>query len=201
MDYLPFIDDALEEFEFEPLVGELLQEELRKQVPEGTDALHPEVRKLLSEVSIGELRFDTNLYEIYKNFDDQDTNSVKRKRPSDDDIILREYKNKYPRIDIARYTLINQEDIDLLAITDSYLRYQILTLEKLLPRTLLNQWAINNDFLATSDKVLDKVIENQENQIRDLSQYRKTIQLQNQPIFNQYAQEWKDKLINNMNVE
>lgn len=201
MDYLPYIDDAREESEFEPLVGELLQEELRKQVPEGTNGLHPEVTKLLSEVSIGEFRFDTKLYEIYKNFDDQDTSSLKRKKPSDDDIILREHKNKYPRIDIARYTLINQEDVDLLAITDSYLRYQILTLEKLLPRTLLNQWAINNDFLATSDKVLDRVIENQENQIRDLSQYRKTIQLQNQPIFNQYAQEWKDKLINNINVE
>lgn len=200
MDYLPYIDDDLEDSEFEPLVGKLLQEELRKQLPEETVSLHPEVTQLLNGVSIGQFRFDKDLYENYKNFNDQNIDSLKRKRPSDDDMILREYKTKYPRIDISRYTLINQEDTTVLAIMDSYLRYQLLSLERLLPRTLLNQWAINNDFLATSDKVLDSIIETQENQIRDLNQYRKTIQLQNQPIFDQYAQQWRNKLINNINV-
>lgn len=114
-----------------------------------------------------------------------------------DDISLKEYRDQVPRIDITRYAVNDSTNPETLCVIDSYLRHQELTLQ-LLPQTLVNQWAINNDYLNASEESLQQVITNQEKQIHTLNQYRANMQTQTKPIFNDLEQRWKDSLINRL---
>lgn len=100
-----------------------------------------------------------------------------------------------PRIDLTRYAVNDGTDTETLCTIDSYLRHQELTLQKLLPETLLNQWAINNDYLTASEEALQRTITNQEDQIQSLNQYRARMQSRDAPAFKRYEQEWKAALI------
>lgn len=114
-----------------------------------------------------------------------------------DNISLKEYRDQVPRIDITRYAVNDNTNPETLCVIDSYLRHQELTLQ-LLPQTLVNQWAINNDYLNASEESLQQIITNQENQIQTLNQYRANMQTQTKPIFSDLEQRWKDSLINRL---
>lgn len=114
-----------------------------------------------------------------------------------DNISLKEYRDQVPRIDITRYAVNDNTNPETLCVIDSYLRHQELTLQ-LLPQTLVNQWAINNDYLNASEESLQQIITNQENQIQTLNQYRANMQTQRKPIFSDLEQRWKDSLINRL---
>lgn len=114
-----------------------------------------------------------------------------------DNISLKEYQDQVPRIDITRYAVNDNTNLETLCVIDSYLRHQELTLQ-LLPQTLVNQWAINNDYLNASEESLQHVITNQEKQIHTLNQYRANMQTQTKPTFSDLEQRWKDSLINRL---
>lgn len=114
-----------------------------------------------------------------------------------DNISLKEYRDQVPRIDITRYAVNDNTNPETLCVIDSYLRHQELTLQ-LLPQTLVNQWAINDDYLNASEESLQQIITNQENQIQTLNQYRANMQTQTKPIFSDLEQRWKDSLINRL---
>ncbi|QLL31306.1 hypothetical protein HG536_0B01690 [Torulaspora globosa] len=180
MDYLPFIDDESALEEYEDAVEKSIQEELRKNGEE----IHPEAR----DMKLEELR----AYPVH---------SLYCETSYDGDRLLQQYKRSIPRIDMERYSTDSRGDVDILCVIDSYLRHQELVLERLMPQTLLNQWAINNDFLAASSATLQKVIDDQETNIYNLNSYRKNVQLQNARVFAALEEQWKKSLIDTLNVE
>lgn len=179
MDYLPFIDDELALEEYGNAVERAIQEELRNNGEE----IHPEARamrlKQIRSYPVDSLHCETSY---------------------DGERLLQEYKQSFPRIDLERYTTDDQ-DVDILCVIDGYLRHQELVLARLMPQTLLNQWAVNNDFLSASSATLQKVIEDQETNIYHLNTYRRNLQLQNAPVFAGLKEQWKRSLIERLDVE
>ncbi|CCK68403.1 Snt309p KNAG_0A07500 [Huiozyma naganishii CBS 8797] len=52
------------------------------------------------------------------------------------------------RVDLQKYNVSETTSLDSLKSADSYLAHQQVVLEGLLPRTLANQWATNNDYMV-----------------------------------------------------
>lgn len=178
MDYLPFIDDESSLGKYGDAIERSIAEELRDK----RQKIHPEAQA----ITPGELRANP-IHSLYC------------ETPYDDKRLLEEYQRSVARIDLAKYNV--DRDVDTLCVIDSYLRHQELVLQRLLPQSLLNQWAINNDFLNTSSETLQKVISDQETNIQNLNNYRKNVQLQNEPMFSNLADQWKESLVHRLNVE
>lgn len=176
MDYLPFIDDDPVQGTYSNEIEALIEQELRP----GAD-LHPQT----ASVRMTQLR-------------DNPLDSIYREKPLEDSALLSEYRKRLPRVDLARYAVSDSTDSDTLCVIDSYLRHQELTLQVLLPQTLVNQWAINNDYMGASDEVLQEVIAKQEKEIHTLNLYRAKMQTDNGPAFHRYEQEWKRGLISRL---
>lgn len=176
MDYLPFIDDLTGLDQYEDAVERAIVGELRDK----TQQAHPEALSVTAT--------DLRDYPIH---------SLDCATSNNEEELLALYRRSFPRVDLDRYTT-QSDDIDTLCVMDSYLRHQELILQRLMPKTLLNQWAINNDFLNASSDVLEKVIKDQENNIHDLNMYRKRLQLQNKPHFTDLTNEWKRNLVDRL---
>lgn len=199
MDYLPFVDESLKDSNFQEEIEEQIKRELRRNSP--NDVLHPEVVRLLKSSTRAANKFDDSLYEYYHSIDgERQVGTSKRAR--DEELALQEHRKKNPRIEIGRYGLdVNQDNAERLAIIDNYLLHQELVLKGPLSKTMLNQWAINNDYLNGASKQLEQVIDGERKSIQDLNHYRQARQLESKVIFESGTQRWKDKLINNLNVQ
>ncbi|QLQ78818.1 hypothetical protein HG537_0B01660 [Torulaspora globosa] len=180
MDYLPFIDDESGLKEYINGIESEIQQELRKN----RDQIHPEAQ----DMRLKQIRS----YPVY---------SVHCETSYDGERLLQEYRGSIPRIELERYTTEDQDNVDILCVIDSYLRHQELVLARLMPKTLLNQWAVNNDFLSASSATLKKVIQDQETNIYQLNHYRRNLQLQNASVFAGLEDQWKKTLIERLGIE
>ncbi|EDO17100.1 hypothetical protein Kpol_1025p20 [Vanderwaltozyma polyspora DSM 70294] len=149
--------------------------------------VHPDVLKLLHKS------------DVYN-----ETNS--RKRGSrDTDVDIGYQKSKQAKntttqgIDDSRYSLEGSiHDMDKYEIILSYLRHQELTLDELMSRTILNQWAINNDYVSNGLEMVDMKIEKQIKEIEQINKYREQSQNKFANAEKMMTTDWHDSLRNNL---
>ncbi|QLG70228.1 hypothetical protein HG535_0A01660 [Zygotorulaspora mrakii] len=201
MDYLPFIDEPQIDDTHLEKVETRMKLELERIM--ANDQIHPEVLRLLESQPHKQSRFDEELYELYNSGSENvEVNGSARKRPYNEELLLEEHKKKNARVRMDIYDLDNPQcNVERLAIIDNYLKHQELILREALPKTLLNQWAINNHYLSNRSEQLQQVIDLQSKHIQELNAYRKNVQLQNEPVFERDVQNWRNKLIRNLNVQ
>lgn len=200
MDNLPFIDPVSAKEEYRQMAEKLFAEELLKQ---DTTQKHPEVIKILNSTTAKTPGvFSQDDFNQYKHVMDNGHNPNKRPRESieSEDIFLNQYKAKHPHIDMSLYDSDQQltdtaETKDRLAIVDSYLSHQLIALRDLIPKTMVNQWAINNDLMRASVSVVDDLLEVQRKQLEDLDKYRKHAQTTAQPSFNNLEHRINDMIL------
>ncbi|CCC67700.1 hypothetical protein NCAS_0A11420 [Naumovozyma castellii] len=199
MDYLPFIDKSTDESLFtymKEVERQIDQELVRNKKKNNTkqDGLHPTTLELIRSWNIPkETRFDNLSFKEY--LKDSKKDSVGRDK---EERILKKYRARNPGIDPSRYSISKPKDPEILAISSSYLRHQHIILKSCLPKTIVNQWAINNDFVANNNERLQQVLNTQEKQIDDLTKYRKSVQEQSERTFKKINKQWKDNLVKNL---
>ena len=153
--------------------------------------LHPDVLKIYNpdkEYIIQPVIYEEYLNSFYPYYHDtkDDIANAKHQRESEDKF-MKHYKGMYRRIDMKRYSLdetslfgsidksktIQQKDLKKkLAVIDAYLGHQLVTVRDLMPNTLVNQWAVNNDFIEKSSEVVDDLIRQQTKELDDLETFR-----------------------------
>ena len=188
MDNLRFIDSESAKEEYRHMAEKLFAEELRKL---DTTQKHPEVIKILNSVSARASHIlAEEVFDQYQEFVGSKRDSKKRTWDSTeaDDAFLEEYKKKHPRIDMSvygldQYSTGTDEAKDRIATVDSYLSHQLIALRDLIPKTMVNQWAINNDLMRVSSDVVDNLLETQRKQLQDLDKYRQNAQTSAAPTF------------------
>ena len=112
-------------------------------------------------------------------------NGVDKKRSYD------EYKSDF-KIDLNRYN--NSDDLEQLQISEGYLRHEELVLSELLPRTLMNQWVINNDYMERSNDRLESIQGIQLKQIEDINKYRDMTKKQTEASIIATKLQWYEQL-------
>ena len=189
--YLPFLDSerlSKPDPEYEAAVDLLVKREL-EAITQGQSKLHPVAQKIADYVANSiTYRFGDELFQEY--LAHNETKGPKRQRVDsqsedvdNEDQFLEYYKRKVPRIDLVKYSDDANVSFKQLAITESYLHHQLITLESLLPETLIKQWSVNNEFMEQSDSTIRSEIERQRKQLSDLDAYRRQIQLQHRETF------------------
>ncbi|CAR27471.1 hypothetical protein ZYGR_0I07460 [Zygosaccharomyces rouxii] len=187
MDFLPHLDQpAGLDYDYE--VEKLMQDHLRDE----NDLLHPEVQKLLSKVSIPP-RLES-FYEFYSRYDDDQ--GWKRKRNETEDVTLDECRKRHKGIDLGKYD-VNTDDLESLEVIDSYLKHQCLVLQNM-NETMLNQWAINNDYVERASENLQDRISHERKQLESLDKYRESIQHKHGPQLKSIKDSWRQQLIRNV---
>lgn len=195
MDYSTYLDGAAN-LDYGEIVEKLVEDQRKAtEAEEVPDGLHPEVQALLRKFQPDECRFDS-LYEVYRCYDSGQ--GWKRKRKEVEEATLEEYTKKHPRIGLARYST-ESRNAEILGIMNSYLNHQYLVLRKCMPETILNQWAINNDYIEKTTETLQDRIEIEKIQLKNLDRYRENVQAKNKPELARLKSEWKQQLINNAN--
>lgn len=193
MDYLQYIDAEVPK-EYIDRVEVLIQNELGEQADH--IQVHPNAQKFIDNAKMLDTRFDKSLYDEFLAI----TEPNDRKRGIDDVIdkdFLNYYGKKYPRIELQRYSQ-ESDKADELSITNAYLDHQILTLKNLLPKTILNQWSINNDNINYCIDKLDSENKKQHRQINDLNKYREKLQIKHKPEFEQLQDKYYNALIDRL---
>ncbi|CCH60051.1 hypothetical protein TBLA_0C02410 [Henningerozyma blattae CBS 6284] len=106
-------------------------------------------------------------------------------------------------IDLSRYSLESTEPLtrDTLSIIDSYLRFQELTLENLLSKTIINQWAINNDSMVSALENVSSLEQKQVTAINDLNRYRDNFRSQSIKAMETKRLAWEKKLNSNLSLD
>ncbi|CAI1779022.1 hypothetical protein SEUBUCD646_0P03680 [Saccharomyces eubayanus] len=160
---------------FSEKIDELVQKEFARTEKE---CVHPEVRDIIVKGKGPGKSIKGLPEELYNKYLQQCHNEKKRHLDDDDDdtFFMQEYKRQYPRIDTSRYVPHGTADVNLLGITDSYLKHQELTLSTLLPRTVSNQWIINNDQIQQTAEIVEEMSSQQRKQIHNLEIYRQKLQ-------------------------
>ena len=206
--YLPFLDSEVlskPDPEYEAAVDFLVKREL-EAMTKGQSSLHPVAQKIADYVANSIThKFGDELFQEY--LAHSDTGTRKRRRPSGQpedldtgDQFLEYYKCKVPRIDLAKYSDDAGVGSKQLAITESYLHHQLITLESLLPETLVKQWTVNNEFIEQSDSIIRSEIERQQKQLSDLEKYRRQIQLQHRETFETLQNRIDEALLNKLEM-
>ncbi|AQZ10556.1 SNT309 (YPR101W) [Zygosaccharomyces parabailii] len=195
MDHSPCLKGAAN-LDYGEIIEKLVDDQRKAlEAEEVTDGLHPEVQALLRKFLPEECRFDS-LYEVYHDYDSGQ--GWKRKRKEVEEATLEEYKKKHPRIGLARYST-ESRNAEILGTVNSYLNHQYLVLRKCMPETILNQWAINNDYIEKTTETLQDRVELEKTQLKNLDRYRESVQAKNKPEFARLKSEWKQQLIKNAN--
>ncbi|CAB4252072.1 similar to Saccharomyces cerevisiae YPR101W SNT309 Member of the NineTeen Complex (NTC) that contains Prp19p and stabilizes U6 snRNA in catalytic forms of the spliceosome containing U2 [Maudiozyma barnettii] len=186
MDYLPFIDYKIPSDEYKNEAERLIREAMQKQ---DITHLHPYAQKSVKMGKIANHVIPDSIFQEYiqKHTAGDKPKGQKRSLESiylNDENFLQEFNSKHPHVDPSRYSLedISTEDNETsiknkLAVIDSYLAHQIITLRDLIPQTSVNQWAINNDFMRTSTQIIDNLVSQQKKQLEDLDKYREKAQI------------------------
>lgn len=202
MEYLPFIDKDIPDKQSQEIVEQLIQDEIRTHNKDNTTQLHPDVYKLTKSLKIDKHVIADSLYEEYLRNNELLVKQGKRPVSTRDieDAFLENFKTKHPRIDFTRYSMDNlpmdkRSQNDSLAIVDSYLAHQLITLRDLLPKTIVNQWAINNDFLKSSDQTIQDILQSQRKQLVDLDNYREKVQAAQVPAFQTLEYDTNEKIL------
>ncbi|CCE65748.1 hypothetical protein TPHA_0M01730 [Tetrapisispora phaffii CBS 4417] len=171
MSFLPFVD--VEEVEYQEQI-EKLYEETREQVMDGAE-MHPEVVKMLAVSELDE-----------------------RKRAMPDDCDDPDSKRKQPRISLQRYSIDEGSSVESLMINEAYLRHQELVLKELLPKTMMNQWIINNECMKDDGQHLQETMDRQLKQIVDLNKHRERLQMEGNVTLQELEKQWHNQLIKNL---
>ena len=177
-------------------IDELVQKEFARTKKEH---VHPEVRDIIAKGKGPSKSIKGLPEELYSKYLQQCHNEKKRPLDDDDDddtFFMQEYKRQYPRIDTSRYVPHGSADVNLLGITDSYLKHQEITLTTLLPRTISNQWMINNDQIQQTAEIVEEMSNQQRKQIHNLEIYREKLQHRYESTFSQMKQQYKEKVLN-----
>ncbi|CCF58067.1 hypothetical protein KAFR_0D04190 [Kazachstania africana CBS 2517] len=176
MDYLPFIDSTLPHEDAQNAINM----RVKRALQEINEEIHPEVQKLLDNV--GRRNIDDKLYESYLESEDEDA-------------FLKAYRKECGGVDLMRYSMDNEQDVERLAISDSYLRHQCITLEKLMSRTIMNQWTMNNVFLQNLNEQVGSMVTKQKRKNEDLINYRIKLQKTQEKSIRKLEMEYNDALI------
>ncbi|SMN18155.1 similar to Saccharomyces cerevisiae YPR101W SNT309 Member of the NineTeen Complex (NTC) that contains Prp19p and stabilizes U6 snRNA in catalytic forms of the spliceosome containing U2 [Maudiozyma saulgeensis] len=204
MDYLPFIDNKIPSDEYKDKAERLIHDTMQEQ---NTIGLHPYVQKMLEmHKKTDHVIPDSMFQEYIQKFPSEDNpRGQKRSLESshlDDESFLQEFNSKHPHIDLLRYNLedISSDDNQLstktkLAIIDSYLTHQIITLRDLIPNTLVNQWAINTDFIRTNTRTIDNLLSQQIKQLEDLDKYREKAQVNQATSYDKLNYDINEKIL------
>ncbi|SJM87563.1 uncharacterized protein ZBIST_3752 [Zygosaccharomyces bailii] len=192
MDFSPNLDEVIN-LDYGEIVENLVDDQ--REAIEVPDGLHPEVQALLRKFMPNECRFGS-LYEVYRDYDSGQ--GWKRKREEVEEATLDEYKKKHPRIGLARYST-ESRNAEILGTVNSYLNHQSLVLRKCMSETILNQWAINNDYIEKTTETLQDRIEIEKTQLKNLDRYRETVQAKNKSEIARLNSQWKQQLIKNAN--
>lgn len=187
MDFLPCLDKpAGVEYDLE--VEKLIQDVLRDK----NDQLHPEVQKLLSKAIIPPR--SEPLYEFYRQYDDNQ--GWKRKRRETENVTLDKWRKRHKGVDLSRYD-IETDNLESLEVVDAYLKHQCLALQNM-NETMLNQWAINNDYMGRASENLQDRIDHEKRQLENLNKYRESMQRKHSPQLKSIKDSWRQQLIRNV---
>ncbi|SCV04426.1 LANO_0G10132g1_1 [Lachancea nothofagi CBS 11611] len=178
VDWLPYIDKPVAELRGQ--IELLVEQELQNC---DLNVVHPEVENLLG----GEV--PSRIASLFPR-------GVKRSQPNTEDVAM--IKKKCSGIDKSRYELSNCKSHARRAILHSYMGHQEAVLTNLLPRTLAQQWATNNEYMKGVCDSVNNVLELQEGQIRDLEEHRKHIQIEAKRELAYLEDQWRDKLLQNV---
>lgn len=168
----------------EDLIDKISEKQDRKDLhPDVLKIYNPDRQYLIQPVIYEE--YLDNFYPYYHDSKDEIANA-KHRRESEDKF-MKYYKDTYLHIDMKRYSLdrislfgsidksraVEPKDLKKrLAVIDAYLAHQLVTVRDLLPHTLVNQWAVNNDFIEKSSQVVDDLIRQQTRQLGELETFR-----------------------------
>ena len=78
-------------------------------------------------------------------------------------------------------------------MVDSYLKHQEIVLDTLLPRTISNQWMINNDHIQQTSTIVEEMSDQQQKHINDLEIYREGLQRRYEPLFLQMRRQIEER--------
>lgn len=199
IDSLPFIDGVDDHYKAQ------IEREIERELLTFTlDRLHKDIDSLIGDTQ--PLRFDQSLYELYcekaakySNISITTEQPPSLKRSLED--VVEQRKRVCPGIDIARYDEHLAESVEHLSTIAGYLRHQELVLERLLPKTVEKQWMINNDYMQHAQEALKNVVVAEKAKLKDLDQYRKSLQQQEQLSFAYLEQQWEDALVRNLETD
>lgn len=124
-------------------------------------SLHPEVIKCLNKYSNKDNNSDRN---------SGTTNDNDKKRSVEHDTSLDSNKHIRMGVDMGRYDT-ESLDVSLLQSMNSYLDHQMILLKGNgnLNKTIINQWAINNEFMENNVYVIRDAINIQEAHLKQLN--------------------------------
>lgn len=166
------------------LIDKICEKQDRKE-------LHPDLLKIYNpdkEYFIFQMIYEEYLdcfYPYYHDLKDKVANAKHQKESEAK--FMKHYKDTYRHIDMKRYSL---DEISLfgsidksravepkglkkrLAVIDAYLAHQLVTVRDLMPNTLVNQWAVNNDFIEKSTQVVDDLIRQESKKLEELDTFR-----------------------------
>lgn len=194
MDYIEFIGKGETPDSFRDKINDLVKKEFMKIEKE---TVHPEVRDIIAKSKGPAKNVDALPKGLYAEYLRLSKNNKKRALSYDDDndtLFLQEYKRKYPRINTSRYVPNESAELGSLGIVDSYLKHQEIVLSTLLPRTISNQWMINNDHIQQTSTIVEEMNKRQSKQISDLEVYREGLKCRYEPLFLQMRRQVKEKL-------
>ncbi|QHS76814.1 Snt309p [Saccharomyces paradoxus] len=192
MDRFNFIDKGILEI-YKSEIDELVRKEYGNIKKE---PMHPEVQGIITKKNGPDKSVTALSKGLYTEYLEQCNNKKKRASDFDDDVdtlFLQEYRRKYPRIDTSRYVPNESSEINLLGMVDSYLKHQEIVLDTLLPRTISNQWMINNDHIQQTSTIVEEMSDQQQKHINDLEIYREGLQRRYEPLFLQMRRQIEER--------
>lgn len=184
---------------------EKVEELISRELGNKNVTIHPAVTKLLNKYKL-ELPSQYSYEELDKQYKDQISMSKKHKMSDDASEILHIVKRMKSSnengIDLEKYSIVkfDQMGVDELGIIDSYMRYQELTLQELIPKTIINQWAINNDALTGQLDIVKQLELKEVNQLNQLNKYRDYMMTKKELEGHKQKKLWQDSVRNNLNL-